>query len=201
MSRRLVLFSQPTALIMSRLSIDLFPNFITKPVLAYMPSNGADTQTNAKYTPFWVDFARQNRAEFVPVDNSQRGKNAQFEQSKLLSANILLITGGNTFVLLNHLRQSGLDRSILEFWHRPSVVLSGFSAGAIVLTPSIATAKTGAGDADTLGLSDLSGLNIVNFEIWPHYDPSQSPQVASYQTSSHADLKLLSNDDVLVINE
>lgn len=35
------------------------------------------------------------------------------------------------------LRQSGLDKSIKQFLNKPDFVLSGFSAGALVLTPNI----------------------------------------------------------------
>ena len=59
---------------------------------------------------------------------------------------------------MNHLKKSGLDKAIIEFWKKDGVVLAGFSAGAIVLSPLIETARI-YGDVNEPGLTDLSGLN------------------------------------------
>ena len=201
MSKRLVLCSQPSPIVFENLKTILFPECLKDRVFAYMPSDGADLENNPKYTPIWQKFAENNHAKFVFVDNSKRGEEAEAEKRKILSANILIITGGNTFKLLNHLRQSGLDNTIKEFWQKDGEVLAGFSAGAIVLSPSIETAKTGAGDVNELGITDLTGLNIVDFEIWPHYEPSQEAEVTQYKTISQIELRTIGNDEVLVIDK
>ena len=200
MPGRLVLFSQPTPTVFEKLKTALFPEYLTDKVFAYMPSEG-DSMENPKYTPIWQEFAKRNVAKFVFIDNSKRGVEAELEKQKILSSNILIITGGNTFKLLNHLRQSGLGETIKKFWQKGRVVLSGFSAGAIVLSPSIQTAKTGCGDANELGLTDLTGLNIVDFEVWPHFEPSQESKVAEYKTKSQTEVKTIGNDDVVIIDK
>ena len=78
--------------------------------------------------------------------------------------------------------------------------MSGFSAGAIVLSPSIKTAKTGVDDANDLGITDLTGLNIVDFEIWPHYEPTQETEVSEYKTKNQKELKTIGNEEVIVID-
>lgn len=200
MTERLVLFSQPSPEVFEKLKTVLFPEYLTDKVFAYMPSEG-DSLDNPKYTPIWQQFAESNGAKFVYIDNSKRGEEAETEKQKLLASNILVITGGNTFKLLNHLRQSGLAKTIKEFWQKGQVVLSGFSAGAIVLSPSINTAKTGAGDANELRITDLRGLNIVDFEIWPHYQPTQEAEVAEHKAKSNIDLKTIGNQEVIVIDK
>lgn len=201
MSERLVLFSQPSPAVFQKLKTALFPEYLSERVFAYMPSEGDSIEANAKYAPIWQQFAENNGARFVFIDNSKRGGDAEIEKQKILSSNILVITGGNTFKLLNHLRKSGLEETVKEFWQKGGVVLSGFSAGAIVLSPSIETAKTGAGDADELGISDLTGLGIVNFEIWPHYEPIQETEVAEYKTKKQTELKTIGNEEVVVIDK
>lgn len=166
-----------------------------------MPSEGDNTQANAIYTPIWEQFVENNHAKFVVIDNSKRGVEAQVEADKLATADILIITGGNTFRLLNHLRLSGLDQAIVKFWQKDNVVLAGFSAGAIVLTPSIETAQTGVTDANDLGITDLTALNIVDFEIWPHYEPQQEQEATEYQKSHSTKVKLIGNDDIVVIDQ
>ena len=201
MPERLVLFSQPSPVVFEKLKNALFPEYLTDRLFAYMPSEGNNIEANAKYTPVWQQFAESNGAKFVFIDNSKRGEEAEIEKQKILSSTIQVITGGNTFKLLNHLRQSGLDETIKEFWQKGEVVLSGFSAGAIVLSPSIETAKTGVGDANELGITDLAGLNIINFEVWPHYEPSQETKAIKYQSNKQTELKLIGNDEVIIIDK
>ena len=201
MPKRLVLFSQPSAVILEKLRTALFPEFLGQRVFAYMPSDGSDQESNTKYVPFWQQFAESNQALFLLIDNSKRGFGAEEERQKLLTASILVITGGNTYKLLHHLKMSGLDKTILELWQKGNVVLSGFSAGAIVLSPSIETAKTGVGDANELGLTDLSALGVVDFEIWPHYEPTQDAEVKEFQKSRPVNLKLIGNDDIVIIDK
>jgi len=201
MAERLVLFSQPSPEVFEKLKTALFPRYLTERVFAYMPSEGDGVEANTKYTPIWQEFAESNWAKFVFIDNSKRGEEAEIEKQKLLASNILIITGGNTFKLLNHLRRSGLSETIKEFWQKGGVVLSGFSAGAIVLSPSIKTAKSGIGDANELGITDLTGLNIVDFEVWPHFEPAQEAEVAEYKVKSHKKLKTIGDEEVVVIDK
>lgn len=201
MSERLILFSEPTVSVLERLKTQVFPEFLKERIFAYMPSDGANKEANSKYTPAWRQFAETNGASFIEIDNSKRGEEVEVETQKLLSASILMITGGNTFKLLHNLRESGLDKVIREFWRKEGVVLVGFSAGAIVLTPSIETAKTGAGDANELGITDLAGLGIVDFEVWPHYKPEQDQEIAQFIVGRQRELKKIGNEEVLVIDK
>jgi dipeptidase E len=197
-SKRLVLFSNPTPSVFEKLDDVLFPEFLSQKVFAYMPADGSTWEENAQYEPIWQKFAEIHGSKFISIDNSLRGKNAQYEKDKILSANILMITGGNTYTLMDHLRKSGLDSAILEFWKKPGVVLAGFSAGAIVLTPSIEVAKTG--DINEVGLSDLRGLNLIDFEVWPHYEKSHDSEIAEYRGDNPIELKLISDEELLVID-
>lgn len=199
MPKRLVLFSNPTPTVFEKLKTLLFPEYLSEKVFAYMPSEGDKIETNIKYTPIWQELAQNNGAKFVFVDNSKRGDEAEIEKQKILSSKILIITGGNTFKLLNHLRRSGLSETIKQFWQKDGVVLSGFSAGAIVLTPTIDVSNYG--DPNEIGLTDLTGLGIVDFEVWPHYEPNQEIQVTEYKTKNHQDLKTISDDEIVVIDK
>ncbi len=200
MQERLVLFSQPSPSVWEKLDVALFPEFLEDRVFAYMPSEGDASELNAQFEPLWEEYTKKNNAKLVVIDNSKRGREAEIEIEKLKSANILVITGGNTFKLLNHLRKSGLDKAIVEFWKKDKVVLSGFSAGAVVLSPLIETARI-YGDPNEPGLTDLTGLGIVDFEIWPHYEPNQDNNVADYKSKIQHDLKLIGNEEVVVIDK
>jgi dipeptidase E len=196
--KRLVLFSQPSPAVFEKLKTVLFPEFTKNKICAYMSAEGDNTEANNKYNPVWKEYIERNGAKFILVDNSKRGSIVSVEEEKLIQANILLISGGNTFKLLNHLRLSGLNQAIKDFWIRDNVVLAGFSAGAIVLTPSIETAR--AGDPNELGVKDLTGLGIVRFEVWPHYDPSQKIELEKIRSNRKIEIKTIGNDEVITID-
>jgi peptidase E len=199
MSKRLVLFSQPSPIVFEKLKSALFPKHLINKTLAIIQSDGFDLEAVTKYNPIWQQFAESNGAKFLFIDNSKRGSDSLLETKKLLSSDIVVISGGNTFTLLNHLRLSGLDKAILEFWQKDNVVLAGFSAGAIVLTPTIEVANYG--DTNDLKLTNLTGLNIVDFQVWPHYELSQEAEVIEYKTKNQTELRTIGDDDVLVIDK
>jgi len=53
----------------------------------------------------------------------------------------LIISGGDPFQLLINLRESGLDRAIIQFTKRDEFILAGYSAGAYVPTPTLEITK------------------------------------------------------------
>ncbi len=196
--KRIVIFSTPTDKNLRVILSSIFPPEIKNKVFAYMPSNGADCPL--KYKKLWEIYAKDNKAKFLYIDNSKIGKEAEKEKRELFSANILTITGGNTFTLLRNLRRSGLDKTIIEFSKKPEFVLSGFSAGAVVLTPTIAIANTEGCDSNDIDLKNLAGLNILHFEIFPHYSKEWEESVANYEKTTQNKVKKLTDDDYLVID-
>ena len=202
--KRVVLFSMPTDANKAKLAEALFPSEMREKRLAYMPSNGHNTKQ--VYTDYWKAFATDNKAEFVMVDNML--DRSAGEGKKILWANILLISGGNTFELLNNLRQSGLDSEVVEFAKKKGFVLAGFSAGAIVLTPTIEVASVPSGndsedlvDQNLVGIKDLTGLGIIDFEVFPHYvEDKDKGTLESYRSKSGYEVKEITDDGVIVLN-
>jgi peptidase E len=134
--KRLLMFSSPTETVKRQILPLLFPQEIQQEVFAFMPSEGL--QGNEKYVVMsseWQSLAEQHHAEFVLIDNAS--ERIEEERAKLRRANIVFITGGNTCVLLSNLRRSGLDQDIVELTRRNEYVLAGYSAGAMILTPTI----------------------------------------------------------------
>lgn len=81
--------------------------------------------------------------------------------------------GGNAFLLRRAMRQSGFDRIIGELLREDAIVYGGFSAGAVVATPSLKgidimdDPRQLAPDYDEAIPWD--GLGLVDFSIVPHY--------------------------------
>jgi dipeptidase E len=88
------------------------------------------------------------------------------------TADMIYLSGGNTFYFLKSILRNHLDRLLLEFVLRGGVLV-GLSAGAIVMTPSIATASYPKFDRDenTVGISNFEAMGLVDFEFFPHFTP------------------------------
>jgi dipeptidase E len=99
----------------------------------------------------WIDLVDPSAAD---IDYTKR----------LKDADIIYLSGGNTFYLLDQVRKSGFDKWLDE--NKDSKVYVGSSAGSILATPTIKAA--GVADQNTPGLTDLRGLGWVDFEFLPH---------------------------------
>lgn len=73
--------------------------------------------------------------------------------------------GGTPDYLLYHIRKSGFDRFLEE--NKEKYIISGASAGAIVLSNSIESSLSW--DCENMKLDSYVGLGFTNFEIMPHF--------------------------------
>lgn len=163
---------------------------------AYMPSGGV--RGSESYVAAWADIAAKHNANFVAIDNTSSQPE---ERDKLLGSDTLLISGGNTFQLLHNLRTSGLDKVIIEFSHKQDVLLAGFSAGALVLTPTIKICSLPGFDENLVGFQDFDGLGIVDFEVFPHYEKSLHENILSgYRKTASNRVRELTNKEHILVN-
>lgn len=86
----------------------------------------------------------------------------------LFACDVIHLTGGQTRPFLARLKRSGMLDPLRD-WALAGGILVGTSAGAIILTPTIALdALFSGGDPDAM--PDAAALNLVPFEFMPHYD-------------------------------
>jgi dipeptidase E len=81
------------------------------------------------------------------------------------------ISGGNTFYILKQLKKLGLI-SILKKAYNKGTILSGLSAGAIIMSKDISMASIPKSTADEnkVKLKNIKSLGLLNFHICPHFD-------------------------------
>ena len=99
-------------------------------------------------------------------------------KTRFAEVDVLFVSGGNTFYLLDQMKNTGLAQWISE--NSDSKVYVGVSAGTIVAAPTIEVANIPPGDVNMSGLTDFTGLNWVNFEVEPHCDKERFAVVAEY---------------------
>ena len=100
---------------------------------------------------------------------------------RLQTADVIYIGGGNTFHLLDQARKTGFDTWLPQ--NLENKIYVGSSAGSILLTPSIQVAALEPGDENLPGITDLTGLGLVGFEIEPHCDMARYTDVERYAQS------------------
>ncbi len=100
---------------------------------------------------------------------------------RAFDSDIIFLSSGNTFTFLKHLRQQKLIPYFRRFL-KDGGILAGASAGAIVMTPNIMTALVPFADSDpnTVGIKNLSAMNLVGFEFSPHYSKDHAEELRSY---------------------
>ena len=84
-----------------------------------------------------------------------------------MGADIVLVAGGDTFYLMEKLRESGADKVIKDFINDGGIYV-GSSAGSIVCCPTIEGAEEFDNPDLAPNLKDFNGMNIVNEVIIPH---------------------------------
>lgn len=99
-----------------------------------------------------------------------------FDQTMLrevFKSDVIHLGGGNTFHFLKFLRKNKLFPQLKRFV-KSGGVLTGLSAGAIIMTPDILTAEHPWFDRDENldQVKNLKSLGLVSFDFFPHYKNS-----------------------------
>ncbi len=94
-------------------------------------------------------------------------------EEEAFKSDIIHLSGGNTYYFLRHLREKNLLPKLKKFV-KEGGMLTGLSAGSIIMTPNIETAGFPEFDKDDNedGMTNFKSLGLVNFEFFPHYKNS-----------------------------
>ncbi len=91
------------------------------------------------------------------------------EVSRILkAADVVYISGGNTFFLLQELKKSGADQLIIDHINSGKLYI-GESAGSVILAPDIEYVKAMDDCRTAPELPDFASLSILDFYPLPHY--------------------------------
>lgn len=103
--------------------------------------------------------------------------------SQLEACHAIHLSGGNTFTFAHWLRQSKLFEALRHYALNGGALI-GVSAGAIMLTPSVTSAAL-CGDFRPPEVVEDSGLSLVPFGFWPHFNKSalRSPDAHGFLQS------------------
>ncbi|MFO8053460.1 MAG: Type 1 glutamine amidotransferase-like domain-containing protein [Candidatus Omnitrophota bacterium] len=118
----------------------------------------------------------------------------------LKNKDIIYVQGGNTFYLLKHVKESGFDKVIKELIEE-GIIYIGVSAGSYIACPTIEMANWKHQDRNTVGLEDLTGLNLVPFLLFVHFKPEYDPILKQEVPSSKYPVKILTDKQAILIRD
>jgi dipeptidase E len=138
--------------------------------MAFIPSQSY--LSDQEFLDFIDQYKKFGVKKFLKLDIDQKFSEAL--KFAILNSDIIHLGGGNTYYFLKHLKKSGMLKALVD-WVQAGGVLSGLSAGAIMMTPNISTAGFPSFDKDDNdeGMKNLKSMNFVNFEFFPHYKNSK----------------------------
>lgn len=145
------------------------------PVVTFIPSSSYLSEQEFKVFVKHYSKFRISRFIHFPVD-------VPFDKilfQEVMRSDAIHMGGGNTFYFLHSLRKAKLLPQLRAFVKRGGV-LTGLSAGAIMMTENIQMAAYPEFDRDenTVGISNLSAMNLVDFHFFPHFKNSPRYDVA-----------------------
>jgi dipeptidase E len=130
---------------------------------------------------FYANESKQSLIKIGFKDVLVVNINQKNDISSLGDFDIIYVCGGNTFLILNKLKETGLSDYISDQVNKGAIYV-GVSAGSIIACQSIEVAGWGSeGDKNDISLKDLSGLNFVDISIFPHYRDVLHNEVEQYK--------------------
>lgn len=110
--------------------------------------------------------------EEIDIENKTEGELKTFFENK----NVIHIEGGNTFYLLNAIRETNFAPILKELLKKGRIYI-GTSAGAYIMCPTIEVANWDETGKERFDVTDFSALNYVPFVLKVHYKDEQEEKV------------------------
>ena len=145
--------------------------------VAFIPT-AANVEEGNKVPWFFRQYEDLRQAGITWIDMVDFAAPNVDWRSRLEACDVLYLSGGNTFYLLDQIRKQDFNEYLKTAL--ASKVYVGSSASSIVMAPSIDVATIPPSDPNLPGLTDLTGLGYTNFEIEPHCDEERFAVVEKY---------------------
>ena len=134
--------------------------------------------------------------EILDLKNSK----PRYVRNNLQRIDVLYVNGGNTFDLLYWMKKSELLIPLQERLDE-GMCYYGSSAGSLVAGPNIEMAGWHRSwDRNKIGLTDLSGLGIIDVAVFPHFDPRYRDLINSRANNVNYPIVAITNKQAVVVD-
>ena len=162
------------------------------------------TASNPYKDKSWLYKDRNKLVEmgFKVKDVDIEGKTEEQVKIELTDIDVLFVSGGNTFYLLEKAKASGFDKLAKELINK-GIIYIGSSAGSVLVCPTIAYVDGLDDPKNAPLLKSYDGLNEVNFLVMPHYGDDEYKEIykkilGKWKKKGY-ELKLLSNNEAVIV--
>lgn len=176
-----------------------FLKLIDKPVskvkVIFVP-----TAARTKEELFYVDKSKKELLDVGILNQNIKTLDLDHKISfeEVDSFDVIYVCGGNTFYLLYKVREAGFDIITKQFLEKRGIYV-GASAGSIIVGPDIKIASFG--DKNDIGLKDLTGLNLVDVAVFPHFTEKDRQAVEEFKKKVDYSVLPLTDNQALSIIE
>lgn len=179
------------------------PVAIISNALDFIPDEARSTYEREVYSPH-EEFAALGLAT-SDLDLRRYFGNSERLRGELEKFGLVWVIGGNAFLLMRALSQSGFSELIREMLIRDEIAYGGFSAGSVVATPTLRGIEL---MDDPLQLAHgynpepcWAGMGLVDFSIVPHYrsehhEAEAAEAAVSYMERNKLNFRAMADGDV-----
>lgn len=174
-----------------------FLQLIDKPVsqikIIFVPTTSRSVE-ELKY----VDESKKELLDLGILENNIKTLNLDKPISfqEVEDFDVIYVCGGNTFYLLKKVRETGFDKVIIEF-AKTDKLYFGVSAGSILVCPNIDIANPF--DENDVNLTDLTGLNLTDVIVSPHYYEEEKPIIDKFKGKLQYEVIPLTDNQALLV--
>ncbi len=126
------------------------------------------------------------------------GKKEEELRKILADKDVIYVQGGNAFYLMKYVRKSGFDKIVKDLIDK-GVIYIGVSAGSYIACPTIEMANWKHPDKNVVGLTDLTGMNLIPFLLSVHYDPQNDEILKSEISTAKYPVRILTDKQAILV--
>ncbi len=147
-------------------------------------------------------YVQQSKQELIGVGFQNveiANMHYQVELENLGDFGVIYVCGGNTFSILDKLRETELDSYIINQINKGTIYV-GVSAGSIIAGPNIEIAGWGSeGDKNEIELNDLHGCNLTDIMIFPHFHEGLKDEVEEFKKKTNYEVIPITNEQAVFV--
>jgi len=163
-------------------------------------ATAADTYEDKWFVDDDREALRNKGLEVVEFDIKDYKQEELYD--KLIGFDIMFFSGGNSYYLLEKMRESGFDKIVRRLLDE-GVVYVGSSAGSIVACPNIGFVGPMDHPEEAPNLESFEGLGLVDFYLLPHFGREKYSDVHKQILGESHDKEIVTvrDDEVVVVDE
>lgn len=110
---------------------------------------------------------------------------------------VIFVDGGNTFYLLQKVRESGFDKALKEYLEKDLGVYVGVSAGTVLAGPDVEISAPW-DDPSVAALENTRGLSLISSAYCPHFQQKDAAALEPYRHRGYTVKELRDGEAVML---